>query len=60
MGRAIYKGDLLVHGGGTKAKSTDTTATALTGGIGVGGNPFSVNLPATVGTPDLEALSVSL
>ena len=52
-GAQYTRGDLLVHGGGTKAKSTDTTATALTGGIGVGGNPFSVNLPATVGTPGL-------
>ncbi|MBI5206032.1 MAG: type IV pilus secretin PilQ [Nitrospirae bacterium] len=52
-GAQYTRGDLLVHGGGTKALSTDTTATALTGGIGVGGNPFSVNLPATTGTPGL-------
>jgi len=52
-GAQYARGDYLVHGGGTKASSTATTATALTGGIGVGGNPFSVNLPATVGTSGL-------
>jgi len=47
---AIYaKGDVLVHGGGTKTASTDTTATPLTGGIGVEGSAFNVNLPAAIG-----------
>ena len=47
-GAQYARGDYLVHGGGTKAASTDTTATALTGGIGVAGTGFNVNLPAAV------------
>ncbi len=38
-----------IHGGGIKSQSNDAFATALTGGIGVSGGPFSVNLPANVG-----------
>ncbi len=60
-GAQYTRGDLLVHGGGTKTSSTATTATALTGGIGVGGNPFSVNLPATVGASGLgSALGIAV
>ncbi|MDI6745263.1 MAG: type IV pilus secretin PilQ [Thermodesulfovibrionales bacterium] len=46
---AMYaKGDVLVHGGGTKTSSTATEATAITGGIGVAGSAFNVNFPAAI------------
>lgn len=48
-----------VHGGATKAKSTDTFASALTGGIGLSGGPFAVNLPANVGPGRGGALGIS-
>lgn len=48
-GAQYARGDYLVHGGGTKAKSTDTFFTPLTNGIGVLNNALNVNLPATVG-----------
>lgn len=48
-----------VHGGLTKEKSTDTFAQALTGGIGLSGGPFAVNLPAGVGPGKGGALGIS-
>ncbi len=39
----------IFHGGGFKNQSTDTSFEALTGGVGVSGGPFAVNLPAGVG-----------
>ncbi|MBI3607715.1 MAG: type IV pilus secretin PilQ [Nitrospirae bacterium] len=49
--RTTQGGNLLttLHGGATKKLSTDTVAQALTGGIGLSGGPFAVNLPANVG-----------
>lgn len=38
-----------LHGGGFKNNSDDLFAQALTGGIGLSGGPFAVNLPASVG-----------
>lgn len=38
-----------IHGGAIKELSTDTFAKAPTGGIGLSGGPFAVNLPAAVG-----------
>ncbi len=43
------EGAILFHGGSFKQKSTDTYAQALTGGLGLSGSPFAVNLPANVG-----------
>ncbi len=48
-----------VHGGATKQLSTDTFAQALTGGIGLSGGPFAVNLPAAVGRGEGGALGIS-
>ncbi|TAL23767.1 MAG: type IV pilus secretin PilQ [Nitrospirae bacterium] len=48
-GAQYARGDLFVHGGGTKARSTDTFFTPLTNGIGVLNNALNVNLPAAVG-----------
>jgi type IV pilus assembly protein PilQ len=49
--RTTQSGNLLttLHGGATKQNSMDTVAQALTGGIGLSGGPFAVNLPASVG-----------
>ena len=48
--RTTQNGNVLttLHGGATKQNSTDTVAKALTGGIGLSGGPFAVNLPANV------------
>lgn len=47
------------HGGATKQLSTDTFARPLTGGIGLSGGPFAVNLPAAVGRGAGGALGIS-
>lgn len=47
-GADYQRSQYIVHGGGTKATSTATSATPLTGGIGVAGTGFNVNLPAAV------------
>jgi type IV pilus assembly protein PilQ len=47
------------HGGATKRLSTDTFAEALTGGIGLSGGPFAVNLPAAVGSGKGGAFGIS-
>ncbi|MEW6684089.1 MAG: type IV pilus secretin PilQ [Nitrospirota bacterium] len=48
-----------LHGGATKQLSTDTFAEPLTGGIGLSGGPFAVNLPAAVGPGRGGALGIS-
>jgi type IV pilus assembly protein PilQ len=48
-----------IHGGSTKQNSTDTFANALTGGIGLSGGPFAVNLPAGVGPGRGGSLGIS-
>lgn len=48
-----------IHGGATKQLSTDTFAQPLTGGIGLSGGPFAVNLPAAVGPGKGGALGIS-
>lgn len=48
-----------IHGGATKQLSTDTFAKPLTGGIGLSGGPFAVNLPAAVGPGKGGALGIS-
>lgn len=58
--RGVTKGNYLLSGGGTKAASTDTTYTPLTGGIGIGGTGFLVNLPAAVGAGSGGAIGFSL
>jgi type IV pilus assembly protein PilQ len=59
--RTTQSGNLLttIHGGATKQKSTDTFADALTGGIGLSGGPFAVNLPASVGEGRGGAFAIS-
>jgi type IV pilus assembly protein PilQ len=52
-------GNYLLSGGGTKTNSTDTTYTPLTGGIGIGGTGFLVNLPAAVGAGSGGAIGIS-
>ncbi|HET8760166.1 MAG TPA: type IV pilus secretin PilQ, partial [Nitrospiria bacterium] len=47
------------HGGAAKKLSTDTAAEALTGGIGLSGGPFAVNLPAAVQAGHGGAIGVS-
>ncbi len=47
------------HGGAAKELSTDPAAEALTGGIGMSGGPFAVNLPASVGAGQGGALGVT-
>lgn len=42
-------GSYTLYSGGTKSSSSDTTYTPLTGGVGVNGTGFMVNLPASVG-----------
>ncbi|MBI5043504.1 MAG: type IV pilus secretin PilQ [Nitrospirae bacterium] len=58
--RGRTTGNYLLSGGGTKAASTDTTYTPLTGGIGIGGTGFLVNLPAAVGLGSGGAIGFSL
>ena len=48
-----------LHGGATKQLSTDTFAQPLTGGIGLSGGPFAVNLPAAVGPGRGGALGIA-
>jgi type IV pilus assembly protein PilQ len=48
-----------LHGGATKQLSTDTFSQPLTGGIGLSGGPFAVNLPAAVGPGEGGALGIS-
>lgn len=52
------EGSLMLHGGAFKQKSTDTYAQALTGGLGLSGSPFAVNLPAAVGAGSGGALGL--
>ncbi|MBI5025575.1 MAG: type IV pilus secretin PilQ [Nitrospirae bacterium] len=59
-GAWYQNGDVLVYGGATKKKSTDTTADALTGGVGYTGTAFNVNLPAAVGAGSGGALGLGL
>lgn len=47
------------HGGAAKALSTDPAAEALTGGLGLSGGPFAVNLPAGVRAGQGGALGVT-
>ncbi|MBI5182678.1 MAG: type IV pilus secretin PilQ [Nitrospirae bacterium] len=42
-------GSYTLYSGGTKSSSSDTTYTPLTGGVGVNGTGYMVNLPASVG-----------
>jgi type IV pilus assembly protein PilQ len=49
-----------LHGGGFKSSSSDTVSQSLTGGIGVSGGPFAVNLPANVGPGLGGALGLSI
>ncbi|MBI5180655.1 MAG: type IV pilus secretin PilQ [Nitrospirae bacterium] len=58
--RGRTTGNYLLSGGGTKASSTDTTATPLTSGIGIAGTGFLVNLPAAVGLGSGGAIGFSL
>ncbi len=50
----------ILHGGGTKNQSTDTSFDALTGDIGVSGGPFAVNLPADVNAGSGGAFGFSI
>lgn len=59
-GGSYSKGDVFVHGGGTKESSTATTATPLTEGIGISGSAFNVNLPAAVGAGSGGALGIAI
>lgn len=52
-------GNYLLSGGGTKTLSTNTTYTPLTGGIGIAGTGFLVNLPAAVGAGSGGAIGIS-
>lgn len=49
-----------LHGGGFKEQATDTTFNALTGGIGVSGGPFAVNLPADVKSGSGGSFGISI
>ncbi len=49
-----------IHGGGFKNLSSDPFANSLTGGIGVSGGPFAVNLPADVGPGSGGAFGFSI
>jgi len=59
-GAQYTRGDYSVSGGGTKTSSTATTATPLTGGIGIAGTGFNVNLPAAVGAGAGGALGIAV
>jgi type IV pilus assembly protein PilQ len=48
-----------IHGGATKRLSTDPFPQPLTGGIGLSGGPFAVNLPASIGPGHGGALGIS-
>jgi type IV pilus assembly protein PilQ len=52
-------GSYTISGGGTKSSSSDTTYTPLTGGIGVSGTGFMVNLPASVGSGSGGSIGLS-
>jgi len=49
-----------IQGGGFKNQSSDPFANPLTGGIGVSGAPFAVNLPANVGRGSGGAFGFSI
>ncbi len=49
-----------LHGGGFKNQATDTFFEAITGGTGVSGGPFAVNLPAQVGSGAGGAFGLSI
>jgi type IV pilus assembly protein PilQ len=58
---ALYrKGDVIIHGGATKEKSSDVDAIALTGDIGLLGTALNVNLPAAVGAGSGGALGFGI
>ncbi|MBI1819558.1 MAG: type IV pilus secretin PilQ [Nitrospirae bacterium] len=48
-GGSYTSGNMTMAGGAIKTNSTDTFYTPLSGGIGLSGAPFAVNLPALVG-----------
>ncbi|MFZ5861694.1 MAG: type IV pilus secretin PilQ [Nitrospirota bacterium] len=48
-----------LHGGAFKNLSTDPAAEAITGGLGLSGGPFAVNLPAAVGPGQGGAFGVA-